>query len=98
MSGISGISAATRTAVVGIQNVSNRVDRTAANVVSAGFSTDTVSISPEARAAAAASSSGDGDLVSNMVDLNVEKNSLAAQVKVLHTADDMTKDLLDIVK
>ncbi len=62
--------------------------------MSSGLRTaDPVTISPEARAAASAPD----DLASSLVNLDVAKNTLAAQVSVLHTADDMSKDLLNMV-
>ena len=96
MAGISGISNVTASAVIGLDATSRAVDRTAAAVVASSDPIDTVTISPEARALSGSGSS-DGDLARNLVDLDTEKNTFAAQVKVVQTADDMSKDLLGIV-
>ena len=96
MAGIGPISAVGPGALSGIRETSDAVDRTARSIVTNGLAADTVTISPEARALANSSAGGD-PLVSNMVDLDVEKNTLAAQVKVVQTADEMTQDLLGIV-
>jgi hypothetical protein len=96
MAGISGISSIQSSALVGIQRASASADRAAASIVSSGVgATDPVTISPEARAFAAAS--GGDDLASSLVNLDAAKHTLAAQVSVLHAADDMSNDLLNIV-
>jgi hypothetical protein len=81
----------------GIRAASNLMNSAAARVVASGLSSgsDTVTLSPESRALSASGGSDD-QLVSGMIDQNIAKFSFAAQVSVLHTADDMTKDLLKI--
>jgi len=87
---------AASSALSGIRAASDRLDKSAATVVSAGLEkADTVSLSAESRQAAT-SGTGTSSIVSGLVDLRVARYQNAASVAVLRSADEMTNDLLSL--
>lgn len=83
----------------GLKAASDNFDRAAAQVtrlagaVSAAQSAATVTISPEARSAAAAPDRDTGTLEGAMADTRVAKYAFMANLKVLQTGDEMSKEL-----
>lgn len=68
-------------------------------VESTGPSTpDRVNLSGEAKQAAAAGTSSTSGIEGALVDLRVSKYLAIANMKVLQTGDEMTKELTDLVK
>src|SRR5262249_29429614 len=95
---ISSVSSVAASAVTGIRAASRRMDNAAATLSSAVSpppAGDTVTISAASRQAAAGGGES-GAVAGAMIDLRVAKYQSAAQVAVLHTADDMTSDLLSL--
>jgi hypothetical protein len=87
---------AVTSAIAGTRAASLRLDSAAANVMSASAPVDdTVSISDGARTAAQGGGSA-GAVATAMVDLRVARYQNAASIAVLHTADDMNRDLLTL--
>jgi hypothetical protein len=92
-----------QSALSGLSAASNSVDRAAEQVTrfaeAPSFSSPaaTVQISAQARASAAAQS-GDttGDLAGALVNMNVAKYAFVANLKVVQTGDEMTRDLLKL--
>jgi hypothetical protein len=86
--------------LAGLNEASNGFDRSAAQVArlagapSAAESAATVRISPEARGANATQDSDTtGDLESAVVDTRIAKYAFIANLKVLQTGDEMSKEL-----
>ncbi|HVU03655.1 MAG TPA: hypothetical protein VHE30_17975 [Polyangiaceae bacterium] len=92
MVGKVGLSSAAEYAVSGLRDASDRADRAAEDVATAGFAADTVTVSDAARAGAGA------DDVRGLVDLRMARYQFAAQVAVLRTVDEMSEDALSIVR
>ena len=96
MSQISGVSGGAQTqALLGIHRALGRLDQDAAVVARGSFGGDTVSLSSDARAKASGST-GDLDTIDALVDTQTEKAAVAANVKVLHVSDELSKDLLKL--
>jgi len=90
-----------RTSLMGVERQLDQMDRAAAQVNSAASAaSDTVEISAAARgaSAAAASAAPDGDLAGAMVNLGVSKYLAVANLKVLKTADELSKTVEDLVR
>jgi hypothetical protein len=96
---IQGVSSASASAVSGIRAASDRLGTGAANLISemTRQSSDTVSVSAEGRAALG-SGNDTGDVAQSMVDLRMAKYQNAASIAVFRTADEMTRDLVDLGK
>jgi len=71
------------------------MDRAAATVAQSGAAGDFVTLSSEAREKSAASSP-DGDVALALVDAQVAKHEVAANVSVLRVSEKMTDDLLEL--
>jgi hypothetical protein len=91
-----------RTSLSGVERQLDQMDRAAAQVNSqATAASDTVEISAAARGASAASAGSatqDGDLTGAMVNLGVSKYLAVANLKVLKTADELSKTVEDHVR
>jgi flagellar basal body rod protein FlgC len=95
---IQGVSSASASAVSGIRAASERLETGAANLISemTRQTSDTVSVSAEGRAALGSGS--DTGVAQSMVDLRMAKYQNAASIAVFRTADEMTRDLVDLGK
>jgi len=88
-----------RTSLAGVERQLDQMDRAAAQVNSqAAAASDTVQISAAARDASAGGAASDGDLTGAMVNLGVSKYLAVANLKVLKTADDLSKTVEDLVR
>jgi hypothetical protein len=93
---IQGVPSASASAVSGIRAASDRLAG-AANLISAMTrqSSDTVAVSAEGRAALG-SGSDTGDIAQGVVDVRMAKYQNAASIAVFRTADEMTRDLVNL--
>jgi hypothetical protein len=86
----------------GLKAASDHFDRAAAQVtrvaagVSAGQSASSVEISTEARGASASRDQDTGSLESAIVDTRVAKYAFMANLKVVQTGDEMSKELTKV--
>jgi len=87
--------------VAGLQRQLNAFDTAASKVLAsstAPSTPDRVSVSGTAREAAAAGTSGAAGIEGALVDLRVSKYLAVANMKVVQTGEDMTKELTELVK
>ena len=98
MSTITGIFQA---GVAGIQRQMNAMDAAASEVLEASTAHDVpdrVSVSGAAKEAAATGTSETSGIEGALVDLRVSKYLAVANMKVVQTGEDMTKELTNLVK
>lgn len=98
MSAVTGIFQA---GVAGIQRQMNAMDAAASEVLSESTAHDVpdrVNVSDAAKEAAASGSSQTSGIEGALVDLRVSKYLAVANMKVVQTGEDMTKELTDLVK
>ena len=98
MSTISGI---LQTGVAGIQRQMNAMDAAASDVLEETTAPDTpdrVSVSGAAKEAAASGTAPTSGIEGALVDLRVSKYLAVANMKVVQTGEDMTRELTDLVK
>jgi hypothetical protein len=105
---ISGISSALGSAVGGVRHATDRFAIASAQVTKAAAlgageggsdqasGPDTATFSSAALAMLGGAGAPEGDLAQAFVDQSLAKNELAANVRVINTADDMMKDLLSL--
>ncbi|MEN9581331.1 MAG: hypothetical protein RJA70_4340 [Pseudomonadota bacterium] len=89
---------AEESAIQGIQRSHRRLESAAAQVARSGLQAEApavVKISAEGRSLAAPPEQGSvGDLAGALVDAKMAKHEQAANLKVLQTSDEMTRELL----
>lgn len=102
MIGFNGYASMTQAAVSGIAKSFDNAGKAAEQVTRSAASLssgDQVRLTPEGVAAAASGSSTEVEGIEKpMVDLRVAKYTAAANVRVLHTADEMQKSVEQIVR
>lgn len=88
-------------AVEGIRRQMDAMNGAASQVLlesTAASTPDRVNVSPDARQAAASGSSQTSGIEGALVDLRVSKYLAVANMKVLQTGDDVTRELTDLVR
>ena len=88
---------ATAFAVGGIASAAADFDR-AANQVASSASTPAYEVTLSSQAAGKTDPHADGDLAKSTVDMDVDKYRVAANARIIRTADEMVGTLLSIVK